>query len=165
MFSPDGAHIVSGSGDQTVRIWDAMSGAPIGEPLQVHSDWVTSVVFSPDGAHVVSGSDHNRVQICDAMTDTPANNMAQPLQPSFTPLYTHSSNVNRISTFSSGSLLHDDGWMTLPDGRLLFWVPEVHRRGLFWPCTLIVIGAHRTQLITQRFVHGVQWAQCYTGDC
>ena len=37
-FSPDGARIISGSFDNTVRIWDAVSGAPIGEPLQGHSD-------------------------------------------------------------------------------------------------------------------------------
>ncbi|KAJ7675403.1 hypothetical protein B0H14DRAFT_3178029, partial [Mycena olivaceomarginata] len=32
-FSPDGQRIVSGSGDKTVRIWDAATGAAIGEPL------------------------------------------------------------------------------------------------------------------------------------
>ena len=32
-FSPDGHRIVSGSADNTVRLWDAATGQPIGEPL------------------------------------------------------------------------------------------------------------------------------------
>src|ERR1700761_2609980 len=40
-FSPDGKHIVSGSYDSTVRLWDAESGALLGKPLNGH--WVTSV--------------------------------------------------------------------------------------------------------------------------
>jgi len=33
-FSPDGTRIVSGSYDTTIRIWDAVSGVPIAEPLR-----------------------------------------------------------------------------------------------------------------------------------
>ena len=61
-FSPDGAHIVSGSSDNTVRIWDATTGAEATK-MERHSDSVQSVAFSPDGAHVVSGSANNTVQI------------------------------------------------------------------------------------------------------
>ena len=57
-FSPDGQTIVSGSEDQTVRLW-SLDGAPIGAPFQGHSSDVTSVAFSPDGQTIVSGSwDH-----------------------------------------------------------------------------------------------------------
>ncbi|KAK6971358.1 WD40 repeat-like protein [Favolaschia claudopus] len=67
-FSPDGKHIVSGSHDNTVRLWDAATGEAIGEPLQGHDSAVTSVAFSPDAKHIVSGSDDNTVRIWDAAT-------------------------------------------------------------------------------------------------
>jgi WD40 repeat protein len=39
-----------------VRLWDAEGGAPLGKPLEGHTDSVTSVAFCPDGRHVVPGS-------------------------------------------------------------------------------------------------------------
>ena len=39
-FSPDGKRIVSGSGDKTVRLWDASTGQQIGAPLTGHTDSV-----------------------------------------------------------------------------------------------------------------------------
>ncbi|KAF7326778.1 WD40 repeat-like protein [Mycena venus] len=64
--SLDGNHIVSGSDDQTVRIWDAHTGLAVGEPLEGHTRSVNSVAFSPDGNHIVSGSDDQTVRIWDA---------------------------------------------------------------------------------------------------
>ena len=55
-FSPDGTRIVSGSADNTVRLWNADTGQPIGQPITGHTDTVYSVAFSPDGNTVVSGS-------------------------------------------------------------------------------------------------------------
>jgi WD40 repeat protein len=66
-FSSDGLRIVSGSYDNTVRIWDAISGT-IQHTLEGHTDWVTSVAFSSDGLRIVSGSHDNTVRIWDANT-------------------------------------------------------------------------------------------------
>src|SRR5258707_14861727 len=48
-YSPDGWHIVSGSDDKAIRIWDAETGAAVGEPLEGHTNMVWSIAYSPDG--------------------------------------------------------------------------------------------------------------------
>jgi len=53
--SPDGQHVISGSEDKTVRIWDRMTGECV-TTLEGHTDDVTAVAVSPDGQHVISGS-------------------------------------------------------------------------------------------------------------
>jgi hypothetical protein len=70
-FSPDGRRIVSGSVDQTLRLWDAQTGQPIGEPLLGHEKYVWSVALSPDGNRIVSGSGDNTLRLWDAQTGQP----------------------------------------------------------------------------------------------
>ena len=76
-FSPDGQRIVSGSSDSTVRIWDAKTGMPIGQPLIGHTDQVNAVAFSSDGQRIVSSSSGNTMRIWDAKTGAP---IGKPLQ-------------------------------------------------------------------------------------
>jgi len=70
-FSSDGKTIASGSRDGLVRLWDANTGKPIGQPLHGHKDDISSVAFSPDGKMLVSGSEDTTIQIWDVTTGNP----------------------------------------------------------------------------------------------
>jgi len=61
-LSPDGNSIVSGSSDNTVRLWNVSLGEFIKE-LKGHTKPVLSVSWSSDGLNIVSGSADNTVRI------------------------------------------------------------------------------------------------------
>jgi tetratricopeptide (TPR) repeat protein len=65
--SPDGARIVTGSGDNTARVWDAKTFAAL-SVLKGHTDSVWSVAVSPDGTRIVTGSRDNTARVWDAKT-------------------------------------------------------------------------------------------------
>jgi hypothetical protein len=74
-FSPDGKRVLTASWDNTARVWDAATGALIGNPMQ-HELSVDSLAFSLDGTRVVTASGHT-AQVWDAATGAP---IGKPLQ-------------------------------------------------------------------------------------
>ena len=65
-FSPNGKTVVTGSWDNTARLWEAATGKPIGLALQ-HQGQVLAVAFSPDVPKtVLTGSAMTRRRGCDA---------------------------------------------------------------------------------------------------
>jgi WD40 repeat protein/TPR repeat protein len=65
VYSPDGTRIVTASGDNTARIWDARSGLPL-NVLRGHDKTVLSAVYSPDSARIVTASQDKTARIWDA---------------------------------------------------------------------------------------------------
>src|SRR5712671_3158311 len=109
-FSPDGSRIVSGSWDNTIRLWDAETGHAIGKPLEGHSSHVSSVAFSPDGSRIVSGSWDNTIRLWDAETGDAIGK----------PLEGHSSLVNSVAFSPDGSRIVSSSF----DNTIRLWDAE-----------------------------------------
>jgi WD40 repeat protein len=62
--TPDGGRVVSGSLDNTLRVWDLESGETL-RTLQGQTSSVTAVALTPDGGRVVSGSWDNTLRVWD----------------------------------------------------------------------------------------------------
>jgi WD40 repeat protein/class 3 adenylate cyclase/tRNA A-37 threonylcarbamoyl transferase component Bud32 len=65
VFSPDGHRIVTGSFDQTAKIWDVASGREL-LTLKGHRDSILSVDFSSDGQRIVTGSGDGTARVWEA---------------------------------------------------------------------------------------------------
>ncbi|ORY28890.1 WD40 repeat-like protein [Rhizoclosmatium globosum] len=66
-FSPDSHTVVSGSSDNTVKLWSVETGECV-KTLLGHSGWVNSVAFSPDSKTVVAGSADKTVKLWSVET-------------------------------------------------------------------------------------------------
>ena len=67
VFSPDGKRALSGSGDQTLKLWEVDTGREI-RTLTGHTHSVESVAFSPDGKRALSGSGDQTLKLWDVET-------------------------------------------------------------------------------------------------
>jgi WD40 repeat protein len=92
-FSPDGKVLASASYDQTVKLWEAGTGAAL-QTLQGHSGAVNAVAFSPDGKVLASASDDQTVKLWEVDTGV----ALQTLQG-------HSSDVNAVAFSPDGKVL------------------------------------------------------------
>ena len=66
-LSPDGRRALSGSTDETLRLWDVATGAEL-RRLPGGSDGVLGVAFAPDGRRALAGGKDNVVRLWDVTT-------------------------------------------------------------------------------------------------
>jgi WD40 repeat protein len=69
-LSPDGKTVVTGSGDGSLRFWDARDGHPLGPSRTGLRSSVSTLAYSPDGKTVAIGDEKGRVSFWDASTRT-----------------------------------------------------------------------------------------------
>jgi WD40 repeat protein/serine/threonine protein kinase len=67
-FSRDGSLVASAAWDHTVRLWDARTARPRGDPLEHENEIVGSAAFSPDGKQLASATRDDKVTIWDLAT-------------------------------------------------------------------------------------------------
>lgn len=60
-FSPDNQWVVTGSWDNSAKIWDVQSGRAVMKLEGGHDGFVNSAVFSPDGRYVLTAGDDGAV--------------------------------------------------------------------------------------------------------
>jgi WD40 repeat protein len=70
-FSRDGSHLVSGDEDGDARIWNASSGAPVGDPMPVTTGDVWALAVSPDGGTIVTGDSGGELRMWNSQTQKP----------------------------------------------------------------------------------------------
>ncbi|KLO09472.1 WD40 repeat-like protein, partial [Schizopora paradoxa] len=166
-FSPDGKYIVSGSGDDTLRIWDADTGRAVGEPLEGHTDYplkghtdgVFAVAYSPDGNHIVSGSYDNTLRIWDPQLGSAIHfTHKYSTQHRFCSTNDDASCLQKNST--KAKALDSDGWLRGHKGELIFWVPSEKRRGVQDMSLMTLPLAHPEHSVAldcTRMVLGEEW--------
>nr|VFJ68237.1 MAG: WD40 repeat [Candidatus Kentron sp. FM] len=123
-FSPDGGRLLSGSGDNTARLWDVESGKPLAV-LRGHTDHIYAVAFSLDGGRLVTGSDDQTLRLWAAPGKgrTRARLLAK--------LTGHSDKVKAAAFTPDGRYLLSGGWdktLRLWDGREGGFIQELARQ-------------------------------------
>lgn len=103
-----GYTLVSGSADQTVKIWE-IKGANDSKCIATwkgRTDWVRSVVYTPDGERLVSGSADHLVRVWDLTRSQPVLTLDK-----------HDDQVHSVAVSPDGRTVASAGW----DGVIHLW--------------------------------------------
>ncbi|HWT01986.1 MAG TPA: TIR domain-containing protein [Pyrinomonadaceae bacterium] len=117
VFSPDGKLLAGASGgasgrDNSVWLWDAASGQPVGAPLAAHKSQVNCVAFSPDGKLLASGDSAGGIIVWDVATR----------QPLGSPLTGHLDAVHSLAFSADSKTLASGGFNNdMKAGEIYLW--------------------------------------------
>ena len=118
-FSPDGKRVASSSRDNTLKVWDAVTGQEqfiakrSGQNiLDGHRGYVESVAFSPDGKYLASVGDDHQVYLWSASTGRCACGFGT--HKSIVMAVAYSPDGSRLATASSDNTVKI--WDANPDG-------------------------------------------------
>ena len=104
--------VAAGGFNYEVRVWDAATGEPVGQPMTGRTGSVWSVAYSPDGKRIASASDDFTVRLWDTDTGQPVGG----------PLRGHTQTVKSVAFSPDGNFLVSGGydktlrlWLNYPD--------------------------------------------------
>jgi WD40 repeat protein/tRNA A-37 threonylcarbamoyl transferase component Bud32 len=69
-WSPDSKYVLTGSADGAARVWEAVSGKPVGAPFK-HQRAVRSVAWSRDARHILTHCDDHTAWVWEAASGKP----------------------------------------------------------------------------------------------
>ena len=132
-YSPDGSHVVSGSWDKTIRIWNATTGQLVAGPFQGHTDVVTSVTYSPDGGYILSASNDKSIKVC---------------------------RLQHLVSF--GDLCVENGWIQSSNGACFGWIAPWNRHAFcLYPHSLVIASDRSYQVDVDASLFGESLISCW----
>ncbi|KAL4079777.1 hypothetical protein J3A83DRAFT_4212429 [Scleroderma citrinum] len=156
-------HIVSGSRDQTIQVWNAQTGGQMVNTVPGHAHSVNLAVSFPGGGHI---------EVDPSITVYTHSNSATFLEanaPPFMPPGVH--NTESVGGKSNLRSYHrhlrydlyqeNDSWIVGSNGQRVLWVPPSYQYSSYlWPpCSLVIEDKYLISF--WNMAHGSTWHQCY----